>query len=73
MELSTQDIKAIISKSLSQSGISNKSIENVFRQIIFTEATGLDWQKIWKTIVLEQMPEFRNENYLREYLKDLYT
>lgn len=72
MELSTQDIKLIISKSLSQSGI-NKSIENVFRQIVFTEAAGLDWQKIWKTIVLEQMPEFRNENYLREYLKDLYT
>lgn len=72
MELKSEDIKAIISKSISQSGISNKSIENVIRKIIFTEAGGLDWQFIWHNIVLEQMPEFRSETYLKQYMDDLY-
>lgn len=70
MELTNQDIKKIISKSLSQSGISSP-IENVVRQIMFSEINGVDWQKVWNNIVLEQMPEFRNEKYLKLYMEDL--
>ena len=70
MELTNQDIKKIISKSLSQSGISSP-IENVVRQIIFSDANIVDWQKVWNNIVLDQMPEFRNEKYLKLYMEDL--
>lgn len=70
MELSNQDIKEIISTSLSRSGIKSP-IDNVVRQIIFSEANGIDWQKVWNNIVLEQMPEFRNENYLRIYMEEM--
>lgn len=70
MELTNQDIKKIISKSLSQSGISSP-IENIVRQVMFSEINGVDWQKVWNNIVLEQMPEFRNEKYLKLYMEDL--
>ncbi len=70
MELSNQDIKEIISTSLSRSGI-NGSIETVIRHIIFSEANNVDWQKVWNNIVLEEMPEFRNENYLKIYMEEM--
>ena len=70
MELTNQDIKKIISKSLSQSGI-NSPMETIVRHIIFSDANVGDWQKVWNNIVLEEMPEFRNEKYLKLYMEDL--
>lgn len=63
-----KDIKAVISKSLSQSGIQHP-IDNVIRTIIFKElADQIDWSHVWNDLVLYYMPEFESEDYLNDYL-----